>query len=234
MIVHTLRFAFKDGTTEERKAQVLALMRQTASVESASFATVGQSLGDPADGLTHAYCVGIEDLAALERYMHDPVHLAGDPEILPHLARISIGPDVSDDMAPELASEIMALHEKKAAMYPGGPPNSNRSLRYRSPRGRQIVHDRTRRRPRGIRPRRASGCGRARHHPPGRTPPLTGAKNGAGRVPDSVDDDHASLGRTTRDRRSGPRSRRAAPRSPNSRTWGTGGRSRARARSHGH
>ncbi|MFG2551500.1 Dabb family protein [Streptomyces sp. NPDC048581] len=118
MIVHTLRFAFKDGTTEEQKAQVLALMRRTASVESVSFATVGQSLGDPAEGLTHAYCVGIEDLAALERYMHDPVHLAGDPEILPHLAKISIGPDLSDDMAPELAGAIMALHERKAAMHP--------------------------------------------------------------------------------------------------------------------
>ncbi|MCL8013432.1 Dabb family protein [Streptomyces sp. AS02] len=118
MIVHTLRFAFKDGTTEEQKARVLTLMRRTASVESVSFATVGQSLGDPAEGFTHAYCVGIEDLAALERYMHDPVHLAGDPEILPHLARVSVGPDVSDDMAPELAGRIMALHEKKAAMYP--------------------------------------------------------------------------------------------------------------------
>lgn len=118
MIVHMLRFAFKDGTTEQQKAQVLALMRKTASVESVSFATVGQSLGDPADGLTHAYCVGIEDLAALERYMHDPVHLAGDPEILPHLAKIAIGPDLSDDMAPELAGEIMALHEKKATLHP--------------------------------------------------------------------------------------------------------------------
>jgi hypothetical protein len=118
MIVHTLRFAFKDETTEEQKDQVLALMRRTASVESVSFATVGQSLGDPAEGLTHAYCVGIQDLEALERYMHDPVHLAGDPEILPHLAKIAIGPDLSDDMAPELADEIIALHEKKAAMHP--------------------------------------------------------------------------------------------------------------------
>lgn len=118
MIVHTLRFAFKDGTTDERKAHVLALMRRTASIESVSFATVGQSLSDPAEGFTHAYCVGIEDLAALERYMHDPVHLAGDPEILPHLDRIAIGPDLSDDMNPELAAELMALHEKKAGMYP--------------------------------------------------------------------------------------------------------------------
>ncbi|WKX73590.1 Dabb family protein [Streptomyces sp. XD-27] len=118
MIVHMLRFAFKDGTTEEQKARVLTLMRRTASVESVSFATVGQSLADPADGFTHAYCVGIKDLAALERYMYDPVHLAGDPEIIPHLARIAIGPDLSDDMDPALADEIMAMHEKKAARYP--------------------------------------------------------------------------------------------------------------------
>ncbi len=118
MIVHMLRFAFKEGTTEEQKARVLTLMRRTASVESVSFATVGQSLADPADGFTHAYCVGIKDLAALERYMYDPVHLAGDPEIIPHLARIAIGPDLSDDMDPALADEIMAAHEKKAALYP--------------------------------------------------------------------------------------------------------------------
>ncbi|NBE54032.1 Dabb family protein [Streptomyces boluensis] len=118
MIVHMLRFAFKEETTEEQKARVLTLMRRTASVESVSFATVGQSLADPADGFTHAYCVGIEDLAALERYMHDPVHLAGDPEIIPHLARIAIGPDLSDDMDSALADEIMAMHEKKAAQYP--------------------------------------------------------------------------------------------------------------------
>ncbi|WP_432033757.1 hypothetical protein [Streptomyces antibioticus] len=48
----------------------------------------------------------------------DPVHLAGDPEILPHLARIRIGPDVSDDMDPGLAGEIMARHKKKVAVYP--------------------------------------------------------------------------------------------------------------------
>ncbi|MFJ2770878.1 Dabb family protein [Streptomyces sp. NPDC087300] len=118
MIVHTLRFAFKDGTTEQQKDRVLAVMRRTAALESASFATVGQSLSGPADGFTHAYCVGIEDMAALERYMYDPVHLAGDPEILPHLARMAIGPDLADDMDPTLADRVMALHEEKAARYP--------------------------------------------------------------------------------------------------------------------
>ncbi|MFE3228403.1 Dabb family protein [Nocardia sp. NPDC059228] len=118
MIVHVLRFRFRDESTEQQRAEVLAAMRRTASVESVSFATVGQSLGDPAEGLTHAYCVGIEDLAALERYLHDPVHLAGDPEIAPHFAKLVIGPDISDDPDPELSDKIKALHLRKVEMYP--------------------------------------------------------------------------------------------------------------------
>ncbi|QBS43205.1 Dabb family protein [Nocardia sp. CS682] len=118
MIVHLLRFGFRDETTDEQKAEVLATMRRTASVESVSFATVGQNLGDVSEGLTHAYCVGIEDLAALERYMHDPVHLDGDPQIIPHVAKLAIGPDVSDAPDPALRAKIMALHEAKLQKYP--------------------------------------------------------------------------------------------------------------------
>ncbi|WP_327675143.1 Dabb family protein [Kitasatospora sp. NBC_00458] len=118
MIVHMLRFAFKETATEEEREHVLAVMRRTASVESVSFSTVGQDLGDPGDGFTHAFCVGIADLPALRRYMHDPVHLAGDPQIMPHLARLAIGPDLSDDMTPTLAREILALHEEKVALHP--------------------------------------------------------------------------------------------------------------------
>ncbi|WP_031077540.1 Dabb family protein [Streptomyces sp. NRRL WC-3742] len=117
MIVHTLRFAFKDGVSDEEKENVLTIMRRTAAVDSVVFSAVGQNLGAP-DGYTHAYCVGIEDMAALRRYMHDPVHLAGDPQILPYLAKIAIGPDMSDDPAPDLPARILALHEEKVAMYP--------------------------------------------------------------------------------------------------------------------
>ncbi|MEV6562727.1 Dabb family protein [Nocardia sp. NPDC051756] len=118
MIVHLLRFGFRDETTDEQKAEVLALMRRTASVESVSFSTVGQNLGDSSAGLTHAYCVAIEDLAVLERYMHDPVRLDGDSRIIPHVAKIAIGPDVSDVPDPALREQIMALHEAKLAKYP--------------------------------------------------------------------------------------------------------------------
>lgn len=117
MIVNILRFTFKDETTDEEKAEVLAAMRRTATVDSASFSTVGQDFGDPTDGYTHAYCVGIKDLAALERYLHDPVHLDGDFRIIPHLARLS-AVRLSDDMDPELGQRVMAMHLRKVAQYP--------------------------------------------------------------------------------------------------------------------
>ncbi|GEM30951.1 hypothetical protein NN3_19580 [Nocardia neocaledoniensis NBRC 108232] len=118
MIVHQLRFKFREDATEEHKEAVLALMRRTASVESVSFGIVGRHLGDPSEGLTHAYCVGLADIDAVERYMHDPVHLAGDPQIIPHLDTLVIGPDASDDPDPELAGKLQALHERKLAEYP--------------------------------------------------------------------------------------------------------------------
>ncbi|MFF0488387.1 Dabb family protein [Nocardia sp. NPDC003482] len=118
MIVHLLRFAFRAETTEEQKARVLALIRRTAAAESVSFATVGRFLGDPDSGFTHAYSFGLADLDALERYMYDPAHLAGDPEILPHFAKLHVGPDVSDDPDPELGAKITAIYEAKLARYP--------------------------------------------------------------------------------------------------------------------
>ncbi|MGW0779430.1 Dabb family protein [Streptomyces sp. NPDC002913] len=117
MIVNILRFSFKDGTTEEEKAHALAAMRRTAAVGSAAFGVVGQDLGDPADGFTHTYCAGVEDLVALERYMYEPDHLAGDHVILPHLARLS-AVRLSDDMDPGLGEKILAMHLRKVAAYP--------------------------------------------------------------------------------------------------------------------
>lgn len=117
MIVNILRFRFKTETTDEQKAEVLATMRRTATIDSTSFSTVGQDLGDPAEGYTHAYCVGIEDLAALERYMHDQVHLDNDFTILPHLARLS-AVRLSDDMDPELNGKIEAMHRTRVAKHP--------------------------------------------------------------------------------------------------------------------
>ncbi|WP_433468940.1 Dabb family protein [Spirillospora sp. CA-128828] len=117
MIVITQRFSFKADTTPARKEAVLTAMRRTSAVESTSFSFVGPELGDADDGLTHGYCVAIPDLAALERYVHDPIHLAGDPEILPYLARLT-HVRFSDDSDPDLNEKIIVLHQKKLAMYP--------------------------------------------------------------------------------------------------------------------
>ncbi|HEY2057872.1 MAG TPA: Dabb family protein [Amycolatopsis sp.] len=117
MIVNLLRFSFREDVGSADREAVLAAMRRTAGVASAAFGTVGRDLGDPAEGYTHAYCVGIDDLEALERYLHDPVHLAGDHEILPRLARLS-AVRFTDDGDPAIGTEIAALHQAKLARYP--------------------------------------------------------------------------------------------------------------------
>lgn len=117
VIVNLLRFTFKESTTPEEREEVLAAMRRTADVESVAFSVVGRDLGDPAEGYSHTYCVGIADLAALERYMYDPVHLEGDFVILPRLARLS-AVRFSDDPSPELAARIDAIAQGKLAAHP--------------------------------------------------------------------------------------------------------------------
>jgi hypothetical protein len=117
MIVNLLRFSFRENVGEAGREAVLAAMRRTAGVESAAFGSVGRDLGGPAEGYTHAYCVGVEDLETLERYMYDPVHLAGDHEILPRLARLS-AVRFTDDGDPAIGAKIAALHQAKLARYP--------------------------------------------------------------------------------------------------------------------
>jgi hypothetical protein len=117
MIINLQRFSFKPGVTEEEKSEVLAAMRRTASVESTVFSTVGQDLGDSAEGFTHAYLTAIPDLDTLERYMHDPVHLKGDEYILPRLAKQS-AVRLSDDPDPELLQKIHAIYARKVELYP--------------------------------------------------------------------------------------------------------------------
>ncbi|QKW09375.1 Dabb family protein [Streptomyces sp. NA04227] len=117
MIVNLLRYRFKDEVSEEEKAEALAAMRRTASVESVSYGAVGQDIGDPSEGFTHSLLVGVEDLEALRRYIYDPVHLAGDPVILPRLQRMW-ATRFSDDPDPGLGAKVVRLHEEKLRRYP--------------------------------------------------------------------------------------------------------------------
>jgi hypothetical protein len=118
MIVHVLRFTFKDGTSEEDVAAAVTALERLAASDPVSFSVVGQDLGAPAQDNTVAYCVAFEDLAALERYMlHEPSHPQADAAILPHVAKIA-ATDLSDDRDPDLGTKIAALHQHRLATDP--------------------------------------------------------------------------------------------------------------------
>jgi hypothetical protein len=114
VILNVLRLSLKDDTTDEQRVEVLAALRRTAGLPWVSFSSVGPTFDDP---LSFGYVVGIEDLDALEKYMHDPVHLAGDDVILPRVARLS-AVRFADDDDPDVGKKVYALHQAKVAKYP--------------------------------------------------------------------------------------------------------------------
>lgn len=117
MIVNLLRIRFKDGVTVEEQEEVLAVMRRTASLESVAFGAVGKDFGNPADGFTHSYLAAIPDLEALERYMHDPVHISGDELILDKLEQMS-AVRFTDDTEPDLGKAVYEIAARKMKQYP--------------------------------------------------------------------------------------------------------------------
>lgn len=114
MILNVLRLTLKDDTTDDERTDVLAALRRTAGLPWVSFSSVGPTFDDP---VSFGYVVAIADLDALERYMHDPVHLAGDEVILPRVARLS-AVRFSDDDDPDIGAKVFALHQAKVAKYP--------------------------------------------------------------------------------------------------------------------
>ena len=116
MIVNVLRLTLKDDTTAEQRAEVLSALRRTACLPWVAFSSVGPELADPA-GLTFGYVVAVDGLSNLEKYMHDPVHLAGDDVILPRVARLG-AIRFADDDDEELGAKVFALHQAKVSKYP--------------------------------------------------------------------------------------------------------------------
>ncbi|NRD67124.1 Dabb family protein [Corallococcus exiguus] len=117
MFINLLRFRFRDGVPEEKKARALEAISRTAKSEAVSFSVVGRDLGNPADGFTHASCVGIADLSALKRYFDDPLHRAGDLLFLPLVGRLW-RMALTDDADPALGEKIQAMHAEKMAGDP--------------------------------------------------------------------------------------------------------------------
>ncbi len=113
MIVNVLHLTLREHITAETRTQVLAALRRTASVDSVSFSSVGEDFADTT-GRTIGFVVGVADIAALERYMHDPVHLAGDELILPNLSGGSALRFATDPVS----EQVYAAAAAKAAKYP--------------------------------------------------------------------------------------------------------------------
>lgn len=117
MIVNLLRIRFKDGVGVEEQEEVLAVMRRTASLASVVFGAVGKDFGNPADGFTHSYLAVVGDLEALERYMHDPVHLRGDDLILDKLEKMS-AVRFTDDRDRGVGEAVYGIATRKMEQYP--------------------------------------------------------------------------------------------------------------------
>jgi hypothetical protein len=113
VIVNVLLLTLKDNITEEKRSEVLTALRRTASLESVTFSSVGEDFTD-SSGRTICYVVGIADIAALERYMHDPLHIGGDDIILPWVARGS-AIRFADEPVGE---DVSAVAAAKVAKYP--------------------------------------------------------------------------------------------------------------------
>ncbi|MGV9415327.1 Dabb family protein [Nocardia sp. NPDC003693] len=117
MIVFVQRFSFKDEVGAQEREQVIDAIRRTISVEASVFSSIGPDLGDPSEGFTHAFVTALPDLDAVERYMHNPVHIAGDDFILPRLARQS-AVRFSDDADPALGERIYEIYRRRVDADP--------------------------------------------------------------------------------------------------------------------
>jgi hypothetical protein len=117
MIISAQRFSFKPGVDEEAKARGIAAVAALARAEPVAFAFVGQDIGDPDDGFTHGFSIGLADFDALERYFEDPLHAAADRALLPLLQK-SVGAGLSDDDDPELRDKIVELHQRRIERHP--------------------------------------------------------------------------------------------------------------------
>lgn len=117
MIISAQRFSFKPGVAEQDKRRALAAVAALAEARPVAFAVVGKDLGDPADGFTHGFSIGLTDLDALERYFDHPLHAAADRALLPLLQK-TVGTGLSDDDDPDLRPKIIELHQRRTERDP--------------------------------------------------------------------------------------------------------------------
>jgi hypothetical protein len=117
VIAHVLRFRFKEETSEEEFNTAMEAFRRTGQVPSVALSVVGPYAGNPADGFTHSAVYVLADLAALDRFMYEPVHRDADFIVHPHMAQMDAF-DVTDDDEPDLGAKIMDIQQRRLAADP--------------------------------------------------------------------------------------------------------------------
>jgi len=114
MIVHVIRFRFKDGTAQEDVAACMEALQRVGQMDSVSFAVIGQYAGPAADGYTHSAAYTLADLEAFHRYIHEPVHREADFIVHPHVTNFDAF-DISDEDNPDLSAEIADIQQRRLA-----------------------------------------------------------------------------------------------------------------------
>jgi hypothetical protein len=117
VIVHVLRFRFKDGTTEESASACLEALRAVGRMDSVVSAVVGDHLGSGAGRHTHSASFTLADLGGFERYMDDPVHRRADFVLHPHVTDFDVF-DISDEDDPELPAKMTGIQQRRLANDP--------------------------------------------------------------------------------------------------------------------
>ena len=110
MIVHIWRARLKDGTSPEDAAAARSALSRLVATEPVAFSTVGRDIVD--EGYHLSYCAAFPDLAALQRYLHEPTQREADFLILPLLDRI-VSFDITDDPDSDLAAKIGAMFQQR-------------------------------------------------------------------------------------------------------------------------
>ncbi|QKW36735.1 Dabb family protein [Actinomadura sp. NAK00032] len=110
MIVHGNRFTFKPGTSAAEIEEALESLRnQGRSIPAVRSFTVGRDYGGEYEwGATFV----LDDLDGYWEYLTHPAHMRTDRIGLPLLDTFASF-DITDDLDPEMAAKIAALHQRR-------------------------------------------------------------------------------------------------------------------------
>lgn len=113
MLVHVLRFKFKDSVSEADKTTQLAALQTLADVPSVAFSVIGQDLGDGSEDYTHAFSAGWENIEGMVEYLDNPAHPGVVSEFMTYIEKITFV-DFSNDLSQELKDKMNKLREERA------------------------------------------------------------------------------------------------------------------------